>query len=71
MRPGEAIGMRWTDLEGEDWYNLPAEDAKNGIALRVYLSEPARDILRAQKSLQKDPAAPHIFYAPNVAFRAS
>jgi len=65
MRPGEAIGMRWTDLEGEDWYNLPAEDAKNGIALRVYLSEPARDILRAQKSLQKDPAAPHIFYAPN------
>jgi integrase len=65
MRPGEVIGMRWCDLEGEDWYNLPAEDAKNGIALRVYLSEPARAILRAQKSLQKDPAAPHIFYAPN------
>jgi integrase len=65
MRPGEAIGMRWADLEGEDWYNLPAKDAKNGIALRVYLSEPARAVLRAQKSLQKDPTAPHVFYAPN------
>jgi len=65
MRPGEVIGMRWCDLEGEDWYNLPGKDAKNGIALRVYLSEPARDILRAQKSLQKDPTAPHVFYAPN------
>jgi integrase len=65
MRPGEAIGMRWADLEGEEWYNLPAEDAKNGIALRVYLSEPARAIIRAQKSLQDDPTATHIFHAPN------
>ncbi|HEV3077306.1 MAG TPA: tyrosine-type recombinase/integrase [Thermoanaerobaculia bacterium] len=65
MRPGEVIGMRWCDLEGEDWYNLPAKDAKNGIGLRVYLSEPARAILRAQKSLQKVPTAPHVFYAPN------
>lgn len=65
MRPGEVIGMRWCDLEGEDWYNLPAKDAKNGIGLRVYLSEPARAILRAQKSLQKDPTAPHVFYASN------
>src|SRR6202166_2293107 len=24
MRPGEVLGMRWTDLEGDDWYNLPA-----------------------------------------------
>jgi integrase len=65
MRPGEVFGMRWSDLEGEDWYNLPAKDAKNGIALRVYLSEPARDILRAQKSLQLDPTEPHVFLAPN------
>lgn len=64
MRPGEVIGMRWSDLEGEDWYNLPAKDAKNGIALRVYLSEPARDILRAQRLL-KEPTAPQVFYALN------
>ena len=24
MRSGEVIGMRWSDLEGEDCYNLPA-----------------------------------------------
>jgi integrase len=65
MRPGEVIGMRWTDLEGDDWYNLPAKDAKNGIALRVYLSEPARDILRAQKLLQRDPTVPQVFLGPN------
>ncbi|HXO41468.1 MAG TPA: site-specific integrase [Thermoanaerobaculia bacterium] len=65
MRPGEVIGMRWTDLEGDDWYNLPAEDAKNGVALRVYLSKPARDILRTRRSLQQDPTVAHVFLASN------
>src|ERR1700688_3403540 len=65
MRRGEVLVMRWTDLEGDDWYNLPAEDAKNGIALRVYLSEPARDILRARRRLQQEPEVPHVFLAPN------
>jgi integrase len=65
MRPGEVISMRWTDLEGSDWYNLPAKNAKNGIALRVYLSAPARDILRARRSLHQDSAVPHVFLGTN------
>lgn len=48
QRPGEAIAMRWEqlDLEG-GWWTIPAEGVKNGLAHRVPLNHTAREILGA------------------------
>ena len=44
QRPGEVSGMCWSEVDG-DWWNLPAERAKNGLAHRVPLSTAALSIL--------------------------
>jgi integrase len=41
QRSGEVTRMRWQDIEGE-WWTIPAEHAKNGLAHRVPLSLQAR-----------------------------
>ena len=38
------MSMRWSDIEGP-WWTVPAKQSKNGLANRVYLSEPARELL--------------------------
>lgn len=44
QRPGEVAGMKWSELDG-DWWNLPAERAKNKLAHRIPLNRLAMDIL--------------------------
>jgi integrase len=46
QRPGEVLSMRWSDIEDDAWWIVPAEVAKNGEANRVYLSPQVRQILR-------------------------
>ncbi len=40
QRSGEITRMRWQDIDG-DWWTVPAEHAKNGLAHRVPLSRQA------------------------------
>jgi integrase len=56
MRPGEAMDMTWAELDGDEWYNLRAAQVKNGVASRVYLSEPARAVI-AGRRLRSDGSA--------------
>ena len=50
QRPGEVLSMRWQDIKDGDWWEVPAEVAKNGKANRVYLSPQAREILRGLRA---------------------
>lgn len=38
------MSMRWSDIEGP-WWTVPAERSKNGLANRVYLAPPTRELL--------------------------
>ena len=49
QRPGEVAGMRWEEIDG-DWWTIPSERTKNGIAHRVYLSAMAKDVLGTPKA---------------------
>ncbi|MEZ4484356.1 MAG: integrase arm-type DNA-binding domain-containing protein [Syntrophotaleaceae bacterium] len=44
QRPGEVVGMRWSELEG-DWWVIPAERSKNGRENRVPLLRFTKQIL--------------------------
>jgi integrase len=47
QRGGEVVAMRWSDVDlDEGWWTIPAESAKNGLAHRVPLSQPALAILQ-------------------------
>lgn len=48
QRGGEVAQMRWAEVDG-DWWTIPAEHSKNGLAHRVPLSPLALDILGAVK----------------------
>ena len=57
QRPGEVSGMRWGEVEG-DWWNLPADRAKNGLAHRVPLSKVALGILGRMSEIR---CSDHVF----------
>ena len=45
VRPGEACGMRWDEIEGETWTIPASRRGKTNTAHAVYLTETAREIL--------------------------
>ena len=49
QRPGEVAGMRWDEIEGR-WWTIPSERTKNKLAHRVWLSDPAVEILEAAQN---------------------
>jgi integrase len=50
-RPGEVLGMRWEEIsEDRGWWVIPEERSKNGLAHRVFLTPPIREILEAQRA---------------------
>jgi integrase len=51
QRPGEVAGMEWSELDG-DWWNLPAERAKNKLAHRIPLNRMALDILALMREIR-------------------
>ncbi|MBU2767693.1 tyrosine-type recombinase/integrase [Acidithiobacillus ferrivorans] len=64
QRPGEVVGMEWPELDG-DWWNLPAERAKNGLAHRIPLNRLALDILERMAGIRCSTAVfPSTRYAP-------
>lgn len=47
QRPGEVLGMRWNEVQDKDeWWEIPGERTKNSLIHRVYLSQPAREVLK-------------------------
>jgi integrase len=44
QRGAEVLSMRWSDFDGQ-WWTIPADVAKNGLAHRVWLSDLAIEIL--------------------------
>jgi integrase len=52
QRGGEIRLMHWEDVDLDTgWWTIPAHIAKNGLAHRVPLSNPAQSILRALRSI--------------------
>jgi integrase len=45
QRPGEVAGMAWREID-DNWWTIPAERSKNGLAQRVPLNEMAKEVLR-------------------------
>ena len=50
QRGVEVGSMRWTDIDG-DWWTIPGEISKNGLAHRVPLSPPALELLELLRPL--------------------
>lgn len=44
QRPGEVMGMRWEELDG-NWWTLPAARTKNGREHRIFLTPEVRALL--------------------------
>jgi integrase len=44
-RKGEVLAMRWSDLNGDAWWTVPAAVSKSGKAVRRPLNQAARDVL--------------------------
>jgi len=72
QRIGEVQQMRWTDIEektGEDgkveaaWWTIPATLTKNKRLHRVYLTETAREIIKA---MPKPPGALYVFLGADI-----
>lgn len=47
QRPGEVAGMHTDELDGR-WWTIPSERSKNAKAHRVYLTDTALDMIKAQ-----------------------
>lgn len=56
QRPGEVLGMRWNEIQDKDeWWEIPAERTKNKLIHRVYLSMPAREVLKHLRDQLPEP----------------
>src|SRR5262249_26262036 len=60
VRPGQACGARWAEIEGDTWI-IPAERAKNGREHRVPLSREATQLLA---NLPRIVGSEYVFPAP-------
>src|SRR6476659_2581248 len=50
-RPGEVLGLRWEEIsEDGHWWVLPEARSKNGLAHRVFLTPPMRQILQERRA---------------------
>ncbi len=61
QRPGEVPKMRWPDI-ADEWWTIPGEFTKNGLAHRVPLSAPARAVLKGIKPESQE--TPWVFPSP-------
>ena len=56
QRRGEILGMKWDELDlATEWWTIPAERAKNGLAHRVPLTPEVIKILEELKAGKHDP----------------
>ena len=62
QRVGEVCGASWTEIDG-DWWTIPGARAKNKLAHRVPLTEPALALLA--ESREQYPDSPWCFPAKN------
>lgn len=63
QRGNEVSQMRWTDIDG-DWWTIPGEFTKNGLAHRVPLSPRAMAILKALKGDDEGVSTGWVFPSP-------
>ncbi len=66
QRGGEISHMRWQDIDG-DWWTIPGEFTKNGLAHRVPLSPPAVNLLKEIKGDNEDVPTGWVFPRPKGA----
>lgn len=50
QRPGEVVGMRWEEIEGETWTIPASRRGKTNTAHAVYLTKTAREILEQARA---------------------
>lgn len=60
QRKGEVVVMEWSEISGR-WWTIPREKAKNKEPHRVYLCDPAMEILEEAKTLAGE--SPYVFRA--------
>jgi integrase len=60
VRPGQACGARWSEIEGDTWI-IPAERTKNGREHRVPLSQEAVELVA---NLPRIVGSEYVFSAP-------
>jgi integrase len=59
-RPGEVLGLRWEEISEDGlWWVIPEARSKNGLAHRVFLTPPLREILAARRTAAG--ASPFVF----------
>ncbi|MDF1537220.1 MAG: tyrosine-type recombinase/integrase [bacterium] len=58
QRSGEVVGMRREEIDG-DWWNIPGDRTKSGRPHRVYLIDPALQVVNSQKK-----GVPFVFPSP-------
>ena len=61
-RPGEVLGLRWQEISEDGlWWVIPEGRSKNGLAHRIFLTPPIREIFEARRALAE--ASPLVFPA--------
>jgi integrase len=63
QRNGEVMGMAWSEITG-DWWTIPGERTKNGLAHRVPLSKPALKIIEEARQLCAGKPSQYVFPGP-------
>jgi integrase len=63
QRGGEVMGMRWNEVDS-DWWTIPPERSKNGLAHRVPLTPLAIRLLEEMKKLYETTPADFVFPGP-------
>lgn len=56
QRPGEICGMRWDEIDDDDFWNIPAERMKNKEDHRLPLTQHLLEILEQARALSGDSA---------------
>jgi len=59
QRPGEVAGMTWSEVDEDNFWNIPAERMKNGEPNRVPLNRMALDVINTARFYSGD--RPHVF----------
>jgi integrase len=63
QRGGEVMGLRWSEVAA-DWWTIPPERSKNGLAHRVPLSASAMRVLEEMKKLNEKKPSQYVFPSP-------
>jgi integrase len=65
QRGGEVMSMEWSEIDrGTNWWTIPGEKTKNGLAHRVYLTSQSVRILEEVRELCEKKPSKYVFPGP-------